>query len=169
MTRHVRLSSLMEATYSAELCLGSSAILLRIRSLHKRAWWRDEEMGGGVEGWMDRMRLTQTQEVAWLCGKCFSIIVLPHSLFLLLNLLFVRTLKREGHQGVRTNTPSAAKDVVTEKWAISLRWRGETFQFIRTLGSLCLVPWQWETQSESQRKQSNEPLIAAIHWGPVSF
>lgn len=66
---YVSLSRLTDGRYilncilPAELWLGSSATRYWLRLLHQQDCWRTQEMGGGVEGWMDAGRLTQTQEV----------------------------------------------------------------------------------------------------------
>lgn len=57
----------------AESWLRSSVTLIWGRLLRKQAWGKDEEMGGGGQGWTDWARPTQTQEVPLLCGKYFII------------------------------------------------------------------------------------------------
>lgn len=64
----------------AESWLGTSAIFIWRRLLRKQPGGKDEEMGGGGQGWTDWARPTQTQEVPLLCGKCF---IIPAKAFLL--------------------------------------------------------------------------------------
>lgn len=64
---------MLAALLRAESWLRTSAIFICGRLLRKQAWGKDEEMGGGGQGWTDWARPTQTQEVPLLCGKCFII------------------------------------------------------------------------------------------------